>query len=102
MLYLAEMLYLYRPDWVVLFYKAIRALNLQSMLHPIPLDGWAQPHVKTTHDAAVTFLGPRYNLNSGPSSAAGAWNVDGSPFRLSLSVRENNNQTDAHFEVIPN
>ena len=53
-------------------------------------------------NAAVILLCSRYNLKSGPSSAAGACNVDGSPFRLSLRVREHNNQTDAHFEVLPN
>jgi hypothetical protein len=34
-------------------------------------------------------------------SAADARNVDGSPFRLNLRVREHDNQTDAHFDVLP-
>jgi hypothetical protein len=68
---------------------------------PIPLGGCATPHVNTAHDAAVTLLGPLYKLGSGPTSAADARKVDGSPFRLSLRVREHNNQTDAHFELLP-
>jgi hypothetical protein len=68
----------------------------------IPLGRWATPHVKTAYDVAATLLDPLYNPESGPSSAAGAWNLDGSVFRLSLRVREHNNQTDSHFEVIPN
>jgi hypothetical protein len=55
------------------------------------------------YDAAVTLLlGPLYYLKSGPSSTAGARIADGTPFRLCMSVREHNNQTYAHFEVIPN
>jgi hypothetical protein len=76
------------------------AINSAST-DPIPLGRWAPTHVKAMYDAAAT-LGTHYNPKSGPSSAAGAWNVVGSPFRLSLGVQEHNNQTDAHFEVILN
>jgi hypothetical protein len=57
---------------------------------PNPLGGCATPDVKTAHDAAVTLLGPLYNLRSGPSSAPDARKVFG---RLSVSVSESENTT---------
>jgi hypothetical protein len=84
-------------------------------MDPIPLSGCVPPahivrlggcvppaRVKTAHDVVVTLLGRLYNIKKLADFAAGAWNVDGSPFRLSHRVREYNNQPDdAGFEVLP-
>jgi hypothetical protein len=83
---------------------AIRVLNLQSMLHLVRI----QFHCVDGHRHMGRLLTMQpspclviFTTKSGPFSAAGAWIVDGSPFRLSLRVREHHNQTDAHFEVFP-
>jgi hypothetical protein len=46
--------------------------------------------------------GPRMLFPGCPLKNRKSRNVDGSPFRLSLRVREHNNQTDAHVDVNPN